>query len=288
MRVTPSVKRVYDLDKPEDDFSVPFVCDSPHSGTDFPESFDYRCDKDDLMRYADLFVEELYAHVPSQGGTLLTALFPRTFIDVNRSRDDIDLKLLDGIWEGPIDKKGRADVGHGVIYRRGHDGSDIYGMRLPPATIRQRLEEYYDPYHGALNTRLEELVTRFGQVWHINCHSMPSKQSFQNLPDFVIGDRNGTSCEQGFTHFITHFLMKRGYRVGINNPYKGAEILKKYGRPQVGFHSLQLEINRALYMDEKKLVKKPAAFEKLRQDLQDLTGEIIAEIKSYDLAQAAD
>jgi N-formylglutamate deformylase len=250
---------------------VPLFMDSPHSGTAYPEDFQFVCPESWLRQTEDMFVDQLFSAAPSHGITFQKALFARSYIDPNRAEDDIDPRLIDGEWPVRLSPTERSAAGHGLI-RHLCRGAAVYSTRLPVAAIRHRLENYYRLYHQSLRRNLDELRRRFGAVWHINCHSMPSGLNLSGMPDFILGDRDGTSCETPFTAFMAQTLRAMGYRLGHNDPYKGAEILMRYGKPMEGVHSLQLEINRALYMDEKAL-QPNAGFEKLRQNLNSLMGE---------------
>jgi N-formylglutamate deformylase len=250
---------------------VPLFMDSPHSGTVYPEDFQFVCPQAWLRQTEDSFVDQLFTAAPTQGIRFQKALFARSYIDVNRAEDDIDPRLIEGEWPTPLAPTERSAAGHGLI-RHLCRGAAVYSTRLPVIVIQHRIENFYRPYHQSLRSTLDELRQGFGVVWHINCHSMPSSLNLSNTPDFILGDRDGTSCEKPFTAFIGQTLQAMGYRVGHNDPYKGAEILNRYGRPADAVHSLQLEINRALYMDEKTLHPN-AGFEKLRQNLDMLMGE---------------
>lgn len=257
---------------------APLLLDSPHSGNIYPEDFRFSCPQSWLRQTEDAMVDRLFADAPQQGVTFLHALFARSYIDPNRAESDIDPRLLDGLWPGPLAPTERSLAGHGLI-RHLCRGAPVYAEKLTVDEVKRRIETCYRPYHALLEKTLGELKNRFGMVWHINCHSMPSPAqhaalSPQNPPaDFILGDRDGSSCERAFTAFAAMTLRARGYRVALNDPYKGVEIIARYGKPDAGVHSLQLEISRALYMDEKTL--QPAAgFEKTRDDLQHLLQEL--------------
>ncbi len=273
-----SLNRVYTLCKPEGDIHVPLFFDSPHSGQTYPNDFAYSCEKTQLDSMADLYVDELYAHVCTQGSYFLKAEFPRSYVDVNRHADDIDTQLVDGLWSKPLYQKGRANAGYGVIYRL-VKSRPIYKERLSSQEINNRLENYYAPYHQVIADTIQVLQDRFGCVYHINCHSMPSSHRFIELPDIVLSDRNGSSCTPTFVAFVKSLFVEKNYSVGLNHPYKGAEILRKYGQPTLDRHSLQIEINRSLYMNEQ-ILQKHENFERLKADLADITRSISDALKS--------
>ncbi len=236
----------------------PLLFDSPHSGNIYPADFMYACPTHILRQAEDAFVDDLYAHVARSGGTLIAAKFPRSYIDVNRAVDDIDPQLLASSWPGALRQSEKGRVGMGLVRRICRPGMPVYARRLSVREIQSRIETYYVPYHAALRASLDALWQRFGAVWHVNCHSMPSGivsgPPFQGRADIVLGDRDGTTCHKEFTAFAHGFFEHLGYAVRLNDPYKGVEIVRRYGDPVRGVHSLQIEISRRLYMDEEKLV----------------------------------
>jgi N-formylglutamate amidohydrolase len=248
----------YALFMPRAGKGIPLVIDSPHSGRSYPADFGYACPQAALERAEDNDVDILFESAPEHGASLLCALFPRTYIDVNRAETDIDADLLAEPWPASLMPSSRSHAGIGLIRRLVQPGLPVYDRRLPVLEIRRRLDRYYHPYHKALKHLMDDAHYRFGKVWHINCHSMPSSTALttgpRNLhhlqPDFVLGDRDGTSCAPDFTHGLRDILKSQGYRVAINNPYKGVEIVRRYSRPAAGRHSIQIEINKALYWNE--------------------------------------
>ena len=273
-----SLNRVYTLCKPEGDSHAPLFFDSPHSGQTYPNDFAYACQKTQLDSLSDLYVDQLFSHVISQGAYLLKAEFPRSYVDVNRHEDDIDTQLVDGLWTKPLYQKGRANAGYGVVYRL-VKGEPIYESRLSPEVITQRLRNYYQPYHQAMHDTLQNIQAQFGCSYHINCHSMPSAHRFIDLPDIVLSDRNGSSCSLSFIEYFKELFTEKNYSVTINHPYKGAEILRKYGQPTLEMHSLQIEINRSLYMNEETL-QKNKGFVKLQKDIEYITGQLSETLKN--------
>jgi N-formylglutamate deformylase len=253
--------------------AVPLVCDSPHSGTDYPEDFGHAVPRALLRRGEDTHVEALWQAVPAVGGTLLAAHFPRTYIDCNRTEDDLDPELLDGPWPGPLNPGEKTRLGFGLVWRNVGAGKPIYDRRLTVAEVRNRIDRYYRPYHAALAEQIERCTQRFGGVWHLNLHSMPNDayqrlqiDSPHPLADFVLGDRDGTTCEPGFVEVVERELRGRGYTVARNDPYKGVQLIARIGQPVLNRHSLQVEIRRPLYMDEATR-ERNAGFAQLQQDL---------------------
>lgn len=256
---------------------VPLVLDSPHSGRDFPADFDAAVSEFDLRDGEDCFVDELYRPATELGVPLLAALFPRTYLDANRHRGDIDLDLLEGgVWPYEFRPSGKARLGQALVWRTLGDGRPIYARKLAVAEVQSRIERCHAPYHGALTQLLEATHARFGRVYHLNCHSMPAVAKEQSddgagsvRADFVLGDRDGSTCDPAFTAYVAEVLTGMGYTVKINEPYKGVELVRAYSDPARGRHSLQVEINKRLYMDEAALARH-AGFDALQRDLQQL------------------
>jgi N-formylglutamate amidohydrolase len=272
---------------------VPVVFDSPHSGAHYPDDFAYCCPLKLLRQAEDAHVDALFAAAPLSGATLIAALFPRSYIDVNRAIDDIDLQLLDQTWPGPISASDRVRVGMGLVRRVCRPGLPMYDRPLSVAEIQGRIDRYYQPYHRAVADAVESAFARFGAVWHVNCHSMPSTGGARFVSnaweraDFVLGDRDGATCAAGFRRMVQNTLQRLGYNVRINDPYKGVELVKRFGRPQEGRHSLQIEINRRLYMNEETL-ERTAGFARLKRDIDHLIAAIAAYAGDQLTAAAAD
>jgi N-formylglutamate amidohydrolase len=255
--------------------AVPLLLDSPHSGAIYPGDFDYVCPLPALRRAEDAYVDELYGAAPEHGATLIGAAFPRSYIDPNRAADDIDPGLLLAI-RPPLVPRPATRVG--LVRRHARPGIAIYDRKLGPDEVLARIERYHAPYHRVLAETSDGLHRRFGALWHINCHSMPSQSGRRNgrggeNGDFVLGDRDGTTCDGEFTDFVARFLRGLGYDVRINEGYKGVEIVRRHGRPAERRHSLQIEVDRALYMDQKTLEKLPG-FDRLRADLAALVAAV--------------
>lgn len=260
---------------------LPLVVDSPHSGREYPINFAHACPRDALERAEDNYVDDLIAAAPRFGAALLCASFPRTYIDVNRARGDLDPALLDGDWPEEITPSHLSQIGYGLIRRLVKPGMPVYDRGLLPSEIAERIEGYYVPYHDALDGLADEALYNFGEVWHLNMHAMPAhgrtmrrggKVICVGQADFVLGDRDGTSCAREFTLAIRDILTGMGYGVALNHPYKGVEIVRRLGRPHQGRHSLQVEINKALYWDEHKN-KKSANYNALKKDIENLIAQ---------------
>lgn len=269
--------------------AVPLVIDSPHSGDICPEGFDPALVQRWRMS-ADAFVDELFASAPGHGATLLRALFPRAFIDVNRSPGDLDPSMLADDWPGPLAPTEKAGLGIGLIATRDSAGP-FYERKLRVAEVRHRLDAYYWPYHHALRRALDAAQRRAGVVYHLDCHSMkppaPGRVSSRSF-DFCLGDRDGSSAGEHFTRFVAEAIRDLGYHVALNDPYRGVELVRRYSAPAQGRHSVQIEMNRALYMDERRIAKH-AGFRRLRADMDRLVGRIAAYARERrDFADAAE
>ena len=261
--------------------ALPLVLDSPHSGALYPEEFAYCCPLPVLRRAEDAYVDELYETAPSYGATLIGAVFPRSYIDVNRAADDLDPTLLEGALPPMLMPRPATRVG--LVRRHAQPGVPIYDRKLSAGDILARIERYHRPYHLVLDESCERLHREFGAVWHINCHSMPSSGSGRSghkgeHGDFVLGDRDGTTCAAEFTDFVAGFLRGLGYEVRVNDGYKGVELVRRQGRPADNRHSLQIEVDRSLYMDQKTLEKLPG-FDRLKADLAGLVEAVAAFVR---------
>ncbi|CAG9176786.1 N-formylglutamate amidohydrolase [Cupriavidus pampae] len=271
----------YVLHLPEGESGALFL-DSPHSCTQYPADFGYDAALPlPLLRQAeDTFVDELYAGAPARGIPLLCAGFPRSYLDANRGLEEIDEKLLDAPWPDAKQETSKTRLGKGLVWRVLDTGEALYARKLSVAEVQARIREYYVPYYAQLQQLSDRAVARHGHVFHINCHSMPSQAAQYATehpgiahPDFVVGDRDGTTCDKRFTDRVEGLLKDMGYDVWRNHPYKGVEIVRVVGRPQENRHSLQLEVNRKLYMDEAGLAHN-AGFVTLRRNLEALMDEL--------------
>lgn len=265
--------------------AVPLVLDSPHSGREFPADFDAIVSQAELREAEDAYVDELYAAAHELGAPLLAASFPRTYVDPNRHAGDVDLDLIEGPWAWEYRPSGKARIGKAVVWRTLEDGRPIYARRLAPEAIQRRIERCHAPYHAGLRRHLAAAHARFGKVVHLNCHSMRAVAGMQSddgagnvRPDFVLGDRDGTTCAGWLTELARATLAGMGYSVKVNDPYKGVELVRAYSDPKAGKHSLQIEINKRLYMDESTFAK-TAGFQRLQAQLGELLREILKAVR---------
>ena len=259
--------------------ALPLVLDSPHSGELYPDDFDHAPPRDVVRQAEDTHVARLYARAPALGAALLEAHFPRAYIDANRNLDDIDPELLADAWREPLAPGRKTAQGIGLVWRLARDGRPMYGRRLAAAELAARIDRWYRPYHAALDAELDRLHRACGAVWLLDCHSMPavgderSDDPGRERADFVLGDRDGTTCAPEFTAFVAATLGGMGYRVAVNDPYKGVEIVRRHGRPAERRHSLQVEVKRTLYMDEATLVPNEG-YARLEADLARLVAAV--------------
>jgi N-formylglutamate amidohydrolase len=259
---------------------VPLVLDSPHSGREYPDDFGHAQTLEALRQAEDRFVDELYASATTHGATLIAARFPRAYIDANRSILDIDASLLDAPWPGPAVAGRKTELGIGLVWRILDTGAPIYSRKLSVDEVMRRITQYHQPYQRAVKEAIDHAHAHFGAVWHLNCHSMPSVSSRISeegpgklRPDFVLGDRDGTTCDAEFTDLVARTLRSLGYEVKLNDPYKGVELVRAFSDPAAQRHSLQIEVNRRLYLDEKTL-EKSDGFDQLRANLDRLVAVV--------------
>ena len=261
------------------------VLDSPHSGTQYPADFLFSCDALVLRRAEDTHVEKLYDFASGMGIHWVEAYFPRSYLDANRNTTEIDETLLDAPWPGPIETDAqtmsKVRLGKGLIWRTTDDGLLIYNRQLSVAEVQARISNCWQPYHAAVSNAIDAAHTQHGYSIHINCHSMPAIASSNatNFPgemhaDFVVGDRDGTTANPALSKIICAFLTNLGYSVAYNHPYKGVELVRRYSNPAAQRHSIQLEINRKLYMDEGTLEVMPG-FVPLKKHLQSLVALLL-------------
>lgn len=244
--------RPFDLVLPQRQ-RVPFVFASPHSGRIYPGSFAAasRLGAIGLRRSEDAFVDTLFAGAIELGAPMIAARFPRAYLDANRAAGELDPAMFDDALTVPVDPPGtRVNAGLGVIPRIVRDGAEIYRAKLSARDAETRLSRLYRPYHAALSKLLEETRARFGCAVLIDCHSMPSAAA---IPDAVLGDRYGMAASHALMRKAEHDFERHGFTVARNTPYAGGYSTHIYGRPMLGHHALQIEINRALYLDEERI-----------------------------------
>jgi N-formylglutamate deformylase len=259
--------------------SGPVVCNSPHSGRAYPSKFlsQSRLDLETLRRSEDTFVDELFVDAVKFGAPMMRAHFPRAFLDVNREPYELDPRMFEGRLPAFANTRSlRVAGGLGTIARVVGDAREIYDRRLPVEEALSRIELFYKPYHRALRRLIVNAQRSYGVAVLVDCHSMPSNANGRDerpRADIVLGDRYGTSCAASVTDTIEEALRDFGYSVLRNKPYAGGFITEHYGDPSAGLHAVQIEVNRALYMDEREYRKTPR-FDAVRNDL----GRVIARL----------
>src|SRR3954453_22727459 len=258
---------------------APIIFNSPHSGSTYPDEFlsASRIDLPTLRRSEDSFMDELIGHLSERGFPTVRVNFPRSYVDVNREPYELDPRMFTGRLPSFANTRSmRVAGGLGTIPRVVGDGQEIYRERILVDDALGRIETLYKPYHRALRRLINKVHQMFGTVVLVDCHSMPSvgvSRDEPRRPDIVIGDRYGTSCTPLLPDRVEETMAGLGYSIGRNKPYAGGFITEHYGTPASGLHAVQIEINRALYMNETTLAK-ATAFETLTRDI----GEMIASL----------
>ncbi|MDO9441586.1 MAG: N-formylglutamate amidohydrolase [Beijerinckiaceae bacterium] len=289
----PELDPPFDVIEPSS-LTSPLVFSSPHSGAIYPARFlsAARLDALALRRSEDAFVDALFAGVPDLGAPLLRAHFPRAFLDVNREPYELDPRMFDGKLPPYANTRSlRVAGGLGTIARVVGEAQEIYAARMPVDEAIRRIEGLYKPYHQAIRSLMRRAAEVHGLAVLIDCHSMPSsaahaaqgstdrKTEAADRPetDFVLGDRYGTSCSASIVDLVEYELRRMGYSVQRNKPYAGGFITEHYGSPGAGFHALQIEINRAIYMNERSLERLPA-FAQVSADLCRMAEALIRQV----------
>ncbi|NIA69069.1 N-formylglutamate amidohydrolase [Pelagibius litoralis] len=262
--------------------SLPLVFASPHSGCDYPPAFlaASRLDPVSLRQSEDSFVNEIFGCAPEMGAPLIHALFPRAFVDPNREPYELDPAVFkDKLPAYANTRSPRVAAGLGTIARVVANGANIYKDKLSLEEGLERIRTCYWPYHEALRSLVEQTKERFGYCILVDCHSMPSLGKLgqgrcaTNRIAFVLGDCHGTSCNAAVTSSVERTLMGKNYQVVRNSPYAGGFVTRHYGRPEANVHSLQIEINRQIYMDETRMERRPA-LNALAQDMRDVVAAL--------------
>jgi N-formylglutamate amidohydrolase len=244
-------------------WNAPAVFNSPHSGSIIPLALLQRSQLSQtaLRQSEDCFVDALFLGCQQHGMPMLRALASRAYLDLNREPYELDSRMFQESLPGYMNPGSpRVAAGFGTVPRLVIEGQEIYRGKLSLADANQRIDTYYRPYHRTLNALLNEAHTATGHVLLIDCHSMPAsavhtqRQANPHV-DLVIGDRHGVSCNRELSNAIQDFFEAQGLHVVRNKPYAGGFITESYGAPQQNRHAIQLELNRALYMDERRQEK---------------------------------
>jgi len=277
----------------QDDFDPPFeavepaecrgpvLFNSPHSGRVYPRALlrASRLDIAALRRSEDSFVDDLIVGIAARGHPIMKAHFPRCYVDVNREPYELDPRMFDGRLPSFANTRSmRVAGGLGTVARVVGDAQEIYDQRIAVTEAMRRIDTLYKPYHRALRRMFMRLHRDFGAAILIDCHSMPSATGTRDerpRADFVLGDRYGTSCVPVVAETIEQTMREFGYAVSRNKPYAGGFITEHYGNPTTGLHTIQLEINRALYMDERRY-ERSASFARLAGEFEILSDRLAA------------
>jgi len=264
---------------------LPLVVDSPHSWGLWPEEVFSIAPNAALATSWDAYVDELWGFALSTKAPLLSAKFHRSFIDANRARDDIDPEMLESAWPYPIQPTEKSDRGFGLIRRYALPGVPVYDRLLSVEEVQSRIQKFYDPYHRQLKELIDKMYSQWSMSLHLNCHSMKSVGNAMNddngrvRPDIVVSDLDGVTSSQLWTNTVADLLRNQGYSVSVNDPYKGAELIKRYSQPNRNRHSVQIEINRALYMNERTF-EKSMDFDLLSRNLRNFVMDLAVALKS--------
>ena len=266
---------------------APVIFNSPHSGAVYSDEFlkASRIDLPTLRRSEDSFMDELIIGLVERGFPVARVNFPRCYVDVNREPYELDPRMFSGRLPSFANTRSmRVAGGLGTIPRVVGDGQEIYRDRLAVEEALQRIETLYKPYHRGLRRLINRVHQQFGSAVIIDCHSMPSvgvARDEPRRPDVVIGDRYGTSCAPLLPDLVEDVLSRLGYSIGRNKPYAGGFITEHYGNPASGLHTVQIELNRAVYMDERRRERGPR-FAQVASDLAVLA-EVLATVSLDDL-----
>lgn len=242
----------------------PVVFDSPHSGFEWPLDFKPAASREAVRATWDAYVDDLCSGITSAGATLLAARFPRAYVDVNRAESDLDPAQLAEPWGVPLAPSDHCRRGMGLIRRDALPDTPMYDAPLARADVERRLATCYRPYRHELRALLDEVHAAFGVVCHVNMHAVKSRGNRMNLdvgqlrPDIIVSDRLGSTAGSAFTAHVIEWFDAQGFRVQMNDPYRGGDIIGTHGKPLAGRHSVQVAINRALYLNERTYEKKDA------------------------------
>lgn len=260
---------------------APVVFDSPHSGFEWPAEFATVASVEAIRTTWDAHVDRLIDGAPATGITVLAARFPRAFIDVNRDVRDLDPELLSAPWPEPLAPTDYSRRGMGLVRRLALPGVPMYDAPLSPRVVRARIDDWYTPYRARLSALLDAAHAEHGIVWHVNWHSMKSSGNAMNVdagarrPDIVVSDGRGMTANVDLTARIVGWFALRGYRVQANDPYQGGDLIRSLGAPARGRSSVQVELNRALYMNEA-TTEPHAGFGSLKTDITDFAETLVA------------
>ena len=273
--------------------TIPFIFNSPHSGNYYPKSFldASQLDAQNIRQSEDLYVDYLFSDVLKSGATLIRANFPRAYLDVNREPYELDPNMFKNQLPSYINSGSpKVAGGIGTIARIVGKSKEIYNHQLDIDEVLHRIEILYKPYHLTLQKTIERIHNKFGYVVLIDCHSMPTRYwENKNIfrPDLILGDRFGSSCPNNLTDSTEKIFHSLDYSVGRNKPFAGGYITEKYGQPELGYFTIQIELSRKLYMNESEF-NLTANAEKVKDDLTEFAKQISQKfIPNINMAQIA-
>ncbi len=259
----------------------PIVFSSPHSGRYYPDAFksSLRVPLSDVRRLEDGRVDDLLRGVPASGPGVFNAVYARAYVDLNRHESELDCDMFadeaTGLSAVAAERTTRVEAGFGCLPRLSGFGDPIYDAPLPAGEAEHRLATVWRPWHEALTRWLAAARQTSGMAVLIDCHSMPSIYCGRRMaPDIVLGDRRGASCDPLLMFAVHRYFERLGYRVDVNTPFAGGYITQRHGKPETGFHALQVEINRRLYLDESNISLTSGA-SRVRKDMAGLADCVV-------------
>jgi len=265
--------------------SIPLLVDVSRSGREYPPDFRSPLPFTEVHDNVSMYVEELCSSAPELGATLLYACFPNTYIDTNRSAEDIDESLIEGKWPGPIKQSDFTERGLGLLKRLSRYGTQMQERKLTVAEVERRLNTYHEPYHQELGRLLGQFRSAFGAAWQLSFHCMsavgapthadPGKQR----ADFCIGDVHGTTSTPEFLDFIAKTFRDLGHTVSVNFPYYGGELTRRHSNPADRINSIFIEINKRMFIDIRSF-KKTDGFDATQASIKSLLRKVNEYIKA--------
>jgi N-formylglutamate amidohydrolase len=258
---------------------VPLIVDVSRSGREYPREYRSQLPFTTVHDNVSMYVEDLYAGAPLVGATLLYCSFPNTWVDVNRDELDMDPSVVDGAWPVALKPTPRTLDGLGLIKSKSRYGEPFQERKLAVAEIEERLAKYYRPYHAELKRIVDDFYARFGVVRQISCHCMSAvgapthPDAGKPRPDFCLGDLHGKTTSPEFLALVVDTLKGMGYSVNVNDPYVGNVLIGRHGNPARGIDSVQIEVNKKLFMDTKTF-RATAGLAKLQADIDKLLAAV--------------
>ena len=264
---------------------LPLLVDVSRSGREYPKEYRTPLPFTTVHDNVSMYVEDLYAHAPNVGATLLYCMFPNTWVDVNRDELDMDPGVVDGDWPVPLKPTPRTLEGLGLIKSKSRYCEPFQERKLSVAEIEERLVKYYRPYHAELKRIIDDLHARFGRVRQVSCHCMSATgapthpDAGKPRPDFCVSDIKGKTTSRDFLDLVVVTLRGLGYSVNVNDPYVGNVLIGRNSNPARGIDALQIEVNKKLFMDTKTF-RPTEGLAKLKRDLDALLEAVAKDTRS--------